>query len=99
MHPELLHQPDDAFLAANRSVFARMLDSFFGENAGFKSTKHCISKDKVHFDINQCPYCKYLTEIGCPEIIRFSCDVDKYIYGNLPGLERLEQAHPAVTSA
>ena len=69
------------------SVFARMLDSFFGEDAGFKSTKHCISKDKVHFDINQCPYCKYLTEIGCPEIIRFSCDVDEYIYGNLPGLE------------
>ena len=69
------------------SVFAQMLDSFFGEDAGFKSTKHCISKDKVHFDINQCPYCKYLTEIGCPELIRFSCDVDEYIYGNLPGLE------------
>ena len=69
------------------SVFARMLNSFFGEDAGFKSTKHCISKDKVHFDIDQCPYCKYLTEIGCPEIIRFSCDVDEYIYGNLPGLE------------
>ena len=81
----VLHLPGTKRLML--SVFARMLDSFFGEDAGFKSTKHCISKDKVHFDINQCPYCKYLTEIGCPEIIRFSCDVDEYIYGSLPGLE------------
>ena len=69
------------------AVFAKMLDSFFGENAGFKSTKHCISKEEVRFDITQCPYCKYLTQIGCPEIIRFSCEVDEYIYGNLPDLE------------
>ena len=68
-------------------VFAKMLDSSFGEDAGFKSMKHCISKDEVRFDINQCPYCKYLTEIGCPEIIRFSCEIDEWIYGNLPGLE------------
>ena len=69
------------------SVFAKMLDSSFGEDAGFRSTKHCISKEEVRFDINQCPYCKYLTETGCPEIIRFSCQVDEWIYGNLPGLE------------
>ena len=69
------------------SIFAKMLDSSFGEDAGFRSTKHCISKEEVRFDINQCPYCKYLTEIGCPEIIRFSCEVDEWIYGNLPGLE------------
>ena len=69
------------------TVFAKMLDSFFGEAAGFQSTKHCISKEEVRFDITQCPYCKYLTQIGCPEIIRFSCEVDEYIYGRLPGLE------------
>ena len=68
-------------------IFARMLDSYFNEDAGFLSTKHCISKEEVHFDINQCPYCKYLTEIGCPEIIRFSCEIDEWIYGNLPGLK------------
>ena len=80
------------------SIFARMLDSFFGEDAGFKSTKHCISKDKVHFDIDQCPYCKYLTEIGCPEIIRFSCEIDEWIYGNLPGL-KFERAGTLGTGA
>lgn len=68
-------------------IFAKMLDSSFNEDAGFRSTKHCISKDEVCFDINQCPYCQVLTEIGCPEIIHFSCEIDEWIYGNLPGLE------------
>ncbi len=68
-------------------IFTQMLDSSFNEDAGFQSTKHCISKDEVCFDINQCPYCKYLTEIGCPELIRFSCEIDEWIYGNLPGLK------------
>ena len=68
-------------------IFAKMLDSSFNEEAGFKSTKHSMSKEEVRFDINQCPYCQYLTEIGCPEIIRFSCEIDEWIYGNLPGLK------------
>lgn len=68
-------------------VFGKMLDASFGEDAGFRSTKHCITTDEVYFDILQCPYCKYLTEIGCEEIIHLSCDVDEWIYGNLPGLE------------
>ncbi len=81
----LLHIPgmDYVFLR----VFAKMLDSSFGEAAGFQSTKHCMSKDEVRFDIEKCPYCQYLTEIGCPEIIRFSCEIDEWIYSDLPGLE------------
>ena len=77
---------------------AKMLDSSFNEDAGFRSTKHCISKDEVCFDINQCPYCKYLTEIGCPEIIRFSCEIDQWIYGDLPGL-KFERAGTLGTGA
>lgn len=68
-------------------IFGKMLDTSFGEDAGFQSTKYCMTTDEVHFDILQCPYCKYLTEIGCEEIIHLSCDVDEWIYGNLPGLE------------
>ena len=68
-------------------VFAKMLETSFNEEAGFCSVKHCITQDEVRFDITQCPYCKYLTEIGCPEIIRFSCEIDDCIYGSLPGLE------------
>ena len=66
-------------------VFSKMLDSFFGEEAGFKSIGYCSTKKEVRFDIIQCPYCKYLTEIGCPELVHISCDIDEYIYGNFPG--------------
>ena len=79
-------------------IFSKMLDSSFNEDAGFQSTKHCISKEEVYFDINQCPYCKYLTEIGCQEIIRFSCEIDEWIYGNLPGL-KFERAGTLGTGA
>ena len=68
-------------------VFAKMLENYFNEAAGFRSTKHCINKREVRFDILQCPYCKYLTEIGCPELVRISCEIDEVIYGNLPGFE------------
>lgn len=81
----LLHIPgmDDVFMR----IFSKMLDHSFGEAQGFGSIKHCISKDEVRFDIIRCPYCRYLTEIGCPEIIRFSCEIDEWIYGSLPGLK------------
>lgn len=68
-------------------VFSKMLDSFFGEDAGFKSIRHCSAKDEVRFDITQCPYCKYLTEIGCSELVHIFCDIDEHIYGNFPGFE------------
>ena len=68
-------------------IFSKMLDSFFGEEAGFKSIRHSSGKDEVRFDIIQCPYCKYLTEIGCPELVHISCDIDEYIYGNFSGFE------------
>ena len=40
-------------------VFSRMLTSFFGEDAQFKSIRHCNSDMEISFDIIQCPYCKY----------------------------------------
>ena len=79
-------------------IFAKMLGSSFNEDAGFKSTEHCMSKNEVRFDIHQCPYCKYLTELGCPEIIHFSCEIDEWIYGNLPGL-KFERAGTLGTGA
>lgn len=81
----LLHIP--GMKSIMLKVFSKMLTSFFGENAEFKSIRHCDSNNEVSFDIIQCPYCKYLKEIGCPELVQISCNIDEYIYGNLPGLE------------
>jgi hypothetical protein len=38
-------------------------------------------------DITQCPYNKYLTELGCPELNVLFCENDVHSYGNLPGLK------------
>ena len=38
-------------------------------------------------DVTACPYNKYLTEMGCPEINILFCKNDEYTYGNLPGLK------------
>lgn len=68
-------------------IFSKMLDWCFGEDAGFKSARYTTARDEVKFDILQCPYCKYLEEIGCPELVHISCEIDEYIYGNFPGFE------------
>ncbi len=38
-------------------------------------------------DIIQCPYNKYLTEQGCPELNVLFCENDVYTYGSLLGMK------------
>ena len=38
-------------------------------------------------DIVACPYVKYFTALGCPELTKIFCANDDRCYGNLPGLE------------
>jgi hypothetical protein len=38
-------------------------------------------------DIIECPYNKYLTEQGCPELNILFCENDVHAYGHLPGLK------------
>lgn len=59
----------------------------FGEESGFKNVFYPCEKGQFRMDITQCPYHKYLTELGCPEINTLFCDNDVYTYGNLPGLK------------
>lgn len=44
-------------------------------------------EDRFRMDITGCPYHKYLTELGCPEINILFCENDVYTYGNLPGMK------------
>ena len=32
------------------------------------------------------PYKTYLTELGCPELVKIFCENDERVYGALPGL-------------
>ena len=43
-------------------------------------------KGRFRMDITECPYNKYLTELGCPELTQLFCRNDEYLYGSLPGL-------------
>ncbi len=71
--------------------FLKMWDSMshkmFGESAGFKNIFYPKQKDCFRMDIIQCPYNKYLTEQGCPELNILFCENDVHTYGNLPGLK------------
>lgn len=63
-----------------------MSHKMFGPKAGFSNVFYPKEKDRFKMDITGCPYHKYLTELGCPEINILFCDNDVYTYGNLPGM-------------
>lgn len=64
-----------------------MSHKMFGPTAGFKNVFHPKEKDAFCMDIIECPYHKYLTELGCPEINVLFCDNDVYAYGSMPGMK------------
>ena len=68
-------------------MWHKMSHSMFGEAAGFKNTFYPCQKGEFKMDILECPYNKYLTELGCPEITILFCNNDIYTYGNIPGLK------------
>lgn len=59
----------------------------FGESSGFKNVFYPKEKNCYKMDIIECPYHKYLSEQGCPELNILFCDNDVYMYGNLPKLK------------
>ena len=74
-----------------RSVFIRIWDpmtkKMFGPERGFRNVFYPKKKDEYRMDIIACPYVRYFTELGCPEITKIFCDNDDRCYGNIPGLE------------
>ncbi len=73
-----------------RRFFLKMWDRIsrrtFGERSGFRNVYYPKEKGRVRMDITECPYNKYLTELGCPELTQLFCRNDEYMYGSLPGL-------------
>lgn len=68
-------------------IWAPMTKKMFGESSGFKNKFYPQQKGSYKMDVLQCPYNKYLTLLGCPEITKIFCDNDEYCYGDLPGIE------------
>ena len=63
-----------------------MTKKLFGPGNGFKNVFYPKKKGEYRMDVTLCPYCRYFTELGCPELTKIFCENDERIYGNLPGL-------------
>ena len=64
-------------------IMRSMAKSMFGSKGGFRNQFGLVTKQEVHFDILECPYCKYMKELDCPELGPGFCKSDEYSYGNL----------------
>ncbi|MCR5473565.1 MAG: L-2-amino-thiazoline-4-carboxylic acid hydrolase, partial [Lachnospiraceae bacterium] len=58
-----------------------------GPDAGFKNVFYPRKKGEYKMDIVQCPYNRYFTELGTPELTKIFCINDECTYGDIPGLE------------
>ena len=63
-----------------------MTRKMFGPKCGFRNRFYPKKKGEFRMDILECPYNKYFTELGCPELTKIFCRNDELAYGNLPGL-------------
>ncbi len=80
-------------LPGMKSLFVRMWDpmtkKMFGPENGFRNVFYPKKKGEYRMDVVSCPYFRYFTELGCPEITKIFCENDDRIYGCMPGLEFL----------
>ena len=77
-------------LPGMRSLFVRIWDPLvrkvFGPDNGFRNQFYPKQKGGYRMDVLACPYCRYFTELGCPELTRIYCENDERTYGHLPGI-------------
>ncbi len=73
-----------------RSLFVAAWDPMtkrmFGERSGFRNRFYPKKKGEYRMDVISCPYNRYFTELGCPELTKIFCENDDRTYGCLPGL-------------
>lgn len=73
------------------SLFVKLWDPMtkkkFGAACGFQNVFYPKKKGEYKMDIIACPYFRFFTELGCPELTKIYCENDERIYGNLPGLK------------
>ena len=68
-------------------VFRKMLLTSFNEDAGFALTCHEMTSEAISIDITACPYQKYFTAAGCPELCKIACLSDDACYGHMKHVE------------
>ena len=71
------------------SIWNPLTKKIFGPNSGFRNVFYPKKKGEYRMDIVECPYCRYFTALGCPELTKIFCENDERTYGNLPGIQFL----------
>ena len=69
------------------SLWDPISKKMFGEACGFQNVFYPREKGAYRMDVVACPYNRYFTELGCPELTKIFCENDERTYGNLPGLQ------------
>ena len=69
------------------SIWDPMTRKMFSTNSGFTNVFYPKKRGEFRMDVTACPYNRYLTELGCPELTKIFCANDDRCYGNLPGVE------------
>ncbi len=74
-----------------KSFFVKLWDPIsrksFGSDSGFRNVFYPKKKGEYRMDITECPYNRYFTELGTPELTKIFCINDECTYGDIPGLE------------
>lgn len=72
-----------------REIEERYPDISKGEqmHVGFRNVFYPKKKGEYRMDIVECPYNRYFTELGTPELTQIFCINDECTYGDIPGLE------------
>ena len=68
-------------------VFRKMLTTSLNVESGFTSIYHDITNTAISVDITACPYQKYFTAAGCPELCKGACISDDACYGHMKRIE------------
>lgn len=68
-------------------IWDPLTKKMFGERCGFKNQFYDNTPGEYRMDVLECPYHRYFTELGCPELTKIFCENDERIYGRLKGVK------------
>lgn len=65
------------------TIFRKVANKSFNENAGFKKKDISVSKKIWRIDMIKCPYKDFMTKYNCPNLCQCFCDSDDTVYEGL----------------
>ena len=64
-------------------LWKTMMPKLFSPQSGFEFNFYPVGRDRVKFDMTECPYFNMCRKIGCEELAPTFCTTDDVCYGNM----------------